>query len=574
VTCATVEIAVARVGPAQMPAPARRQPVRAVAPCSARWWRTWGAVAVLAVLLACPGSALAHAQLVGTVPAHESEVAGGIDSVEITFSEQVTAPFGAIKVYGPDGERLDRGTAGVDGKVVTSAFEPGEAGTHAVSWRVTSADGHPVRGAFVFHVDERSDGTAARDAAQAASAGNRTMDVAFGVARAGILLGVLAAVGGVLFSVLAAGSWRPRWLRSSLLLALASLVAAYVLDVAIAAGLSVREALAQEILREQATTVYGSATIVRLLLVALCLTVSVVVASRRWHRPAVRYACAPVFVALTASLSLSGHAVGEGVTALRLPLDMVHVVAAAAWLGGLAQLVPWSRATPVSAPVLERWSKIALGSVVVLVLTGFWAAWEEIGISLAGLLETTYGRLVLAKLVLLALVLPLANRNRVQVVPAVRAGGAGATAALRRYVRAELGVLMLVIAATAWLIQTPPAKVQLQPPFVEQTVDFGNRGTVQLVIDPATVGRNELHVYAFDQQLQVDGDVTDITLTAYSPERELGPLDLELVTAGPGHYTTPAATIPFAGSWEFTIRVRRGEFDERSARVDVDVAPD
>ena len=168
--------------------------------------------------------------------------------------------------------------------------------------------------------------------------------------------------------------------------------------------------------------------------------------------------------------------------------------------------------------------------------------------------------------------LPLANLNRTRTVPTVRAGGPDATTALRRYVRAEIGILVLVLAATAWLIQSPPAKVELQPDFVDRTLALKGGGSVQLVIDPASVGANEVHMYAFDEQLQVDDAVTDMTMTAFNDERKLGPLDIELAPSGPGHFTTPRATIPFDGKWRFELGIKRGKFDEERARFSADIA--
>jgi copper transport protein len=527
----------------------------------------------LVALLAVPAVAAAHAELSGTVPTNEATLDERPDEIEIAFTENVTVAFGGVRVFGPDGSRADAGEAVADGDVVRMPIEVDEPGTYAVSWRVVSDDGHPVRGAFVFNVEEQSSDTVSRDAAKAASEGSRTKDIAFGVARAGIFAGVLIAVGGVLFAVLAAGSWQPRGVRWALLLAIISMVAAFLLDASIAAGLTASQVLDADVLREQASTVYGGATIMRLVAAFACLAATFAFRSSRWQRPGFRYVVLVPFVALAATLSLTGHAVGADVTALRLPLDMLHSVAAAAWVGGLVQLVAWSRTTPLDPGVVERWSRVALGSVVVLVLTGSWAAWEEIGLSLDAVVETTYGRLVLGKVALLLVILPFANLNRTTTVPGIRAGGAEAASSLRRYVRIELALLAIVIALTAWLVQTPPAKVQLAPAFVEKTIELDSGGDVQLVIDPASVGRNEIHVYAFTEAGQVDGEIDDMRLTAFNDARKLGPLEIKLSSAGPGHFTTASATIPFDGRWRFEAALQRGRFDEERARFSADISP-
>jgi len=221
-------------------------------------------VASLTLALACPSAASAHAVLLGTEPSNESTVDVRPSKVTITFSENVGVAFGGVKAYGPDGRRADRGEASAQGDTVIVPIAAAGSGTYALSWRVISSDGHPVRGAFVFHVRSKSSDEVSRDKALSASAGSRGKDVAFGVARVGILLGVLAAVGGVVFSLLVAPGWRARGLRMALVVALAALLAAYVLDASIAAGLSVGESLRGDSMRAQASTVYGTATLVRI----------------------------------------------------------------------------------------------------------------------------------------------------------------------------------------------------------------------------------------------------------------------------------------------------------------------
>jgi copper transport protein len=169
--------------------------------------------------------------------------------------------------------------------------------------------------------------------------------------------------------------------------------------------------------------------------------------------------------------------------------------------------------------------------------------------------------------------MPLANLNRTRNIPAIRDGAADAAARLRRYVRVEVGILLLVLVATAWLIQSPPAKVELTPAFVDQTMTLGSGGSVQLVIDPAAVGTNEIHLYAFDEQLQVDDAVTAMELTAFNDKRGLGPLHIQLTPTGPGHFTGTGATIPFAGTWRFEVGIKRSKFDEERAKASAEIAP-
>jgi copper transport protein len=396
------------------------------------------------------------------------------------------------------------------------------------------------------------------------------MEVAFGVARAGTLLGVLLAAGGVLFELLTGG--RARALRPLLVLAFVSVLASFVLDAALAGGFPLGEALDGSVLREQAGSVYGRGALVRLAML-VALTLVVVLRSRiaplgRGGRALV----AAVAVAAAASLSVSGHAVAGDPLVLRMGADMVHGVAAAIWIGGLVQLL--LAGSRVEATVVERFSRSALASVIAIVVTGTYLVWYEVGLSLDAATDTTYGRLVLAKVGLLLLAMPLAAVNRSRNVPALRAAGGAdePVRRLRRFVLGEVALLVVVVALTAWLVQSVPAKDALRPGFVERTVKLGS-GTVQLVLDPASVGRNELHLYALDRTGQPDVDITDMTITAGNPKRDIERLPIEVEASGPGHYTTSSATLPYAGRWTFTINARVSEFEERRGRFEVDVAP-
>jgi copper transport protein len=249
---------------------------------------------------------------------------------------------------------------------------------------------------------------------------------------------------------------------------------------------------------------------------------------------------------------------------------MLHMLAASIWIGGLIQLLAYLRVGAVSMEHMLRWSRVALVAVILLVVTGLFASFKEIGLSREALLDTTYGRLVLVKALLLVATMPFAFLNMRHNVPGLRSGrtasGIDARARLRRYVSAELAILLCVIAATAALIQTAPARTQLTPPRIERTVTFQSGASAQLIVDPGTVGPNEIHVYVMTKAQRVDQAVTELKLTADGP-RGLKALDLGLLPGGPGHWTIPRRTIPFAGTWKFVLTVDRGDFESETGSV-------
>ena len=140
-----------------------------------------------------------------------------------------------------------------------------------------------------------------------------------------------------------------------------------------------------------------------------------------------------------------------------LTLDAIHQVAAWIWIGGLAQLVVVAargRAATWPTPLLQRFSTVALGSVIALVLAGAALSWRYIDGPRA-LLGTAYGVMVLTKAALLAALLVLGALNFF-VVRRLARGGA-APLRLRRFVEVELGLGLTVLGAAASLTSLPPA---------------------------------------------------------------------------------------------------------------------
>ncbi|MCW2955269.1 MAG: copper resistance protein CopC [Thermoleophilia bacterium] len=526
-------------------------------------------VGVVALMAFVP-MAGAHAVLLDTSPGDEATVDAAVDVIELRFNESVSVAFGGGKVWGPDGERVDDGSARVEGgKLLLIPINGADRGTYAVSYRVVSADGHPVRGASTFHVGTRSNDTVSEDKALEASAGNRGVEIGFGVARGIALAALLAFAGGVIFRACIAAGTSARFLHATLAVAALGVAASYVLDAANSAGFTVTEALRADVLEAEASTTWGRSALIQLALIAVAAVWYRVVDATRhrdWWRGVL--VSLPAIAPLVA-WSAGGHAVAADPVYLRLPLDVLHTIAAAVWLGGLVQLLRSLRARALSLAHVQRWSQVAMVAVGVLVATGLYASWVEIGLSREALVDTTYGRLVLLKVILLVLAMPLAWLNQRRNIPGLQSRDTerqdAARTSLRRYVGGEIAVLALVVVATAALIQTQPAKSSIAPKLVDRVVQVRGGGELQVVIDPARTGPNEIHVYVNDARGRLDESVTNVTMTASGGGRGIENLDIPLLPSGPGHFTTPAKTLPFDGSWNFDLSVARGTFDARSA---------
>ena len=219
----------------------------------------------------------------------------------------------------------------------------------------------------------------------------------------------------------------------------------------------------------EAWAIRASAWLVVLILVAT--------APRRPQRWLIVLASAALAVVVV-SLPLAGHADTHSPKGLLVPTDVVHVIAAGVWLGGLLALlaVYWPRRG--SAPPAQgvtataAFSRVAMPAMAALVAAGILQGWIYLG-SLTEIVSGTYGIALLAKVVLVGVIVALATRSRR--AAAQLASGDGRTR-LRRLMEIEVGLAVLVIAATAVLVRAaPPATVASGP--AQEELDLARCGS-------------------------------------------------------------------------------------------------
>jgi putative copper export protein len=183
----------------------------------------------------------------------------------------------------------------------------------------------------------------------------------------------------------------------------------------------------------------------------------------------------PALLALLVSAALSGHARSSSLPLPNFVVALVHVTAAAAWVGGLFMLVaaafPAVRGQAqdnrarLLAPVVARFSDLAVWSVFAVVASGTYSAWMAIG-GMRALTDSTYGLVFLAKMGAFLPVLVLGGVNNRWTKPRLlraareETSGSRALVILRRLVALEVTLVALVLAFTVFLLQLSPPTSQ------------------------------------------------------------------------------------------------------------------
>lgn len=534
-----------------------------------------------ALLFFLPGTALAHAVLENAEPRSGAVVEQSPPWVRIKFNEPVEAAFTPLMVYDRTGNRVDKGDAQIDPgdrSAVIVGLKPLPEGFYTVSYRVTSADGHPVEGAYGFTVGSKA--VQGEPLFQAAKGPELLPTV-------GLVHGVAAWLTVVLagLPLFLAFVWRPVfpggdesrfvWVLAGLA---AGLAAVGLVEVGLYAVRASGEGfslalLVQGLLRTRVGLIW-------LLRMGLGLLIGLVLPSvGTWlapeGAPAGRGAPAGGLMGrwllpgltgllgggLLLTLSLNSHAAAaESWTPL--VADWVHLVAAALWAGGLLGFVVAlaGREQRESLPTaVRRFSVVATGSILLLGATGLYAALLQVE-AWNQLVETNWGQALLAKLFLLVplLLLGLINLRR------------GGRRPFRHLVAGELVLMTGLFVAVGYLTSVPPARVAALPqgPYLETKADQGLQ--VTLKIEPFHFGYNGATI----QVQKADGtpvEGANVGLRLIMLEHEMGLQDPDAKEEAPGQYRVPEILLGMDGKWEIDVVVLTKEGQEIRIPFDVTV---
>jgi copper transport protein len=302
----------------------------------------------------------------------------------------------------------------------------------------------------------------------------------------------------------------------------------------------------------------------------------------------------------------SGHSRVGGEAGLAMTLDTVHLLAMAAWLGGLAVLFGCvlnagrDNFVASAAQVLPRFSRLAMACVGTLVVTGSYQTWRELrGTGIGS--GSGYTRLLVFKVAVFGLLLCLGAASRSLVarrydvrisqlgtVPAAEKGGRkrrggqsqrdlAALGMLRRSVLLEVGIAVTVLALTAGLVATSPSGHHDEAtaggytgPFSAQLTLSGG-GAVAVWIDPARPGQNEIVIDVRDAAGKAR-DVPEVQARLSQPALGADPMTVPMTRTGPGQFVGRAVQLPAAGTWKLEVRVRTTEIDVETATTSVNLA--
>jgi len=496
-----------------------------------------------------PGIASAHAILESSSPEASALLASSPKEIRLDFDEQVEDTLGDIRVYDSEQREVSIGKtvrSASDVSIVSAEMPMLKNGVYVVVWRVVSADGHPVTGAFPFEIGTKSTGTSAALLEEVLNRTETTSPLGNPMSTLRLLgfLGLILLIGCVslLWRSPLLGNARVRkTLRYSSMFIAVSSLGLLLMQGPYTAGKSWGSLFDSVLIGDVLQTRLGLALFIRAICAVawglIALTASATV-SRRWRIGVIATA-----VTTIATYATSGHQSAGTLPGIFVPLGMIHLAAISTWVGALLALAVVSKENNVEDEA-KRFSQMATWSMPVVVVTGVVQGLHLLG-GISTINETNFGKLLLLKTLLVGAVVVFGSKARGK----LQLGGFSSIAKIIRW---ESTLVVLVLAVTSLMVaQSPNATASKSVSYSATKVQNGI--VAELSVAPAVVGTAEVHVILTPP----GGSLTpakSVTVQFDLPSRNIPAIPVSMTEIGPNHWIG-IVQFPFSGAWNMNTRV-------------------
>lgn len=501
---------------------------------------------LILVLTLSSTSASAHAELSRSDPSQGAALGSGPTKLQLWFTEGLTPSGSSAKVYDAQRIEVDKGNDTIDPsnpKHLTVSLKPLSDGTYTVAWTsISSDDGHIIHGTFTFTV-----GVSRLPGASASSSNGRPSVGAIAL-RWLTFIGLMIPAGWFLLGLLGVGLERTRrWVApiGALLAVVSDLLLVPVTALWPGPGLPTQTLADAYSIMPQAWTA-------RLIVEGVVLLL--VLATLVSRRTGVWIACIGTVLSGVAifELALTTHADARTSDHLvSLGSEIVHLETVAFWIGGLTLIALLPRSVRSEIPAqMRRFSRTALILAPLAIGSGVLNAGITLP-SVASLSQSSYGKILLVKTVLVVGIIVFAWMNR-------RAVQAHALRAVRyvRTLRIELvfgaGAILVASVLSLW---APPQPAKIIPLQLSQSVDVNQ--VVHVVIEPVHDGPNKIEAWLTDSKDQPIAGVSNVVEQFSMLERQIDLPDRQLQPSPSGHFIDPHAPLTVQGWWSLQLIFNR-----------------
>ena len=506
------------------------------------------------VLLAFPVAALAHAQLESTTPEGKSVLPDPPEAVVLHFNEPANPA--ALRWISPDGTSIDTlgRSEGLD--VIVDPPPPSGEGSYLLSWRVVSLDGHPVSGTLVISIGSTSEVPSLRDYSWPPASTWWAIGTKFALSTL-LVVGVGAAVFLAFVSHNIGSARRVAVVALSLVAPVAGLAVS-------AQGVDLLAAPVGSLVSVTAFEAGAGTSFVRtagLSVIAAVIALALLATPLRHNKPARWGFALAAWVAAALAYVLSGHTASAEPQPNASIAMTLHVMALIFWLGALWPLVI-AVASEDRDQVLRRFSNLAIPMVVILLVTGVMLTSINLGEGrFKDLAKSGYGVLLFMKVCGVIGLILLAVHNRLVLTPAIAQGAAGAVSGLRKSIRAEIVIALLVVAFASSFRLTPPTGTTLPPPPIDMVI--AEQGLeLRMELSPGRVGPNTLWMKVRDENGETITPL-EVAVSFQSQSKDIEAIKEQAIKRKNGGWKAGPVNLPFQDTWHLEVDVLISDFEVR-----------
>lgn len=557
--------------------------------------RHWALVTCLLLVccLVMPQWASAHAYIVKASPGENEILVAAPERLTLEFNESLQTAFYDIKITGPDGTQADDGKVQIDvdrPHILETGLRAGLGnGTYAVNWKAVSADGHPIQGAYVFHIGEPS-GSPAGLSDLTSGSGSTGGPLKWIVSLTDWIqyLGLSVILGTLAFLLLriaptsmtrepmdVPGSYRLLWISyaAASFAALVSLP----LNTLYESGVALSELSWALIGSALKLTSFGQIWMLQILLVML-LAVTILsgydrdrsIRARIWSS----YGSLVLVLGWLFTHAMTGHPAAADQRALAIAMDFIHLIGAAFWIGALtamaiclpplADKLPSKVRGEVYWVAIRRFTAWGIGAVAALVATGIYSSLIILPAPLlTSLFTTAYGLVLIGKIVLLIVMVLFAWRHAILARAATGSRLSGS-------LKAELATGAVILALAAVLTHLSPGQPAAVGPYQEtKTTEDGSAITLQ--VSPNVTGENQFEVDVKRADGSIVNDLEQITLSLTHLDMDMGIYEITIPKNDTGVYKAEDY-ISMPGRWNIKVHLLTKTLDALDAEFEIDTA--
>ncbi|MBV6273407.1 copper resistance protein CopC/CopD [Alcaligenaceae bacterium CGII-47] len=513
-------------------------------------------------LLVCAQMAYGHAAFVASDPVEGATLSRAPAVVSLSFNEPV-GPI-AFTLIPPTGERLTPGPVHSTDKNIIITLPPLTAqGSYLLSWRVVSADGHPIGGALSYALGASSS-TPHTQVQQV----HALRDVAIWLSRLLLYLCLITSTGAAIFRASSPGAPRQDWVRRVISVGLVLLLISLALQ-----GLDVLDAPWRGLVHADTWRAAFDTRYAGTLGFAAMALAAAYRAQDTNRRGVLLLATIASTLLLGVALANSGHASTAPPQSLARAAVALHIIAIAAWLGAL---IPLARLLHANAQTLSgalaRFSRWITPVVGLLLLSGATLIWLQLDAP-SDLWRTDYGRVLMAKLSLVALLLALAAVNRYRYTQGALGGEPTARRGLRRMIGIEIIVAACILGLVSlWRFTPPPRSLHATdtsrttsaiPSAPTEVILMNPKAHAMLHYQPGTPHQpGDLRITLSTRAAGSTITAQAITVNLSNPQLGIEALHREAHRLADGTWQAAIPPLPKTGRWQIGLDIRVDDFDQ------------